>query len=93
MGPRARTSLREILAEHKAASASTAPDDPVFATATGRPRSRHNLRQDVVEAVVHRAEQLQAERGRQPLPHGITPHKLRHTFASVLIAIGKDRST
>ena len=82
--------LREILAEHKAASANTRPDDPVFVTATGRPRSRHNLRQDVVEAVVHRAEGLQAERGAQPLPHGVSPHKLRHTFASVLITIGKD---
>ena len=37
-----------------------------------------------------RAEQLLAERGGQPLPHGITAHKLRHTFASVLFAIGKD---
>jgi integrase len=31
-----------------------------------------------------------AERGLQPLPLGITPHKLRHTFASILVAIGKD---
>jgi integrase len=28
--------------------------------------------------------------GLQPLPLGITPHKLRHTFASILVAIGKD---
>jgi integrase len=26
----------------------------------------------------------------QPLPLGITPHKLRHTSASILVAIGKD---
>ncbi len=25
-----------------------------------------------------------------PLPHGVTPHKLRHTFASILIATGED---
>ncbi len=31
-----------------------------------------------------------AERGGQPLLAGITPHKLRHTFASILVAIGKD---
>jgi integrase len=30
------------------------------------------------------------ERGMQPLPLGITPHKLRHMFASILVAIGKD---
>lgn len=27
---------------------------------------------------------------RPALPRGITPHKLRHTFASILVAIGKD---
>lgn len=31
-----------------------------------------------------------AARGQQPLPKGITPHKLRHTYASILFAIGKD---
>jgi len=40
--------------------------------------------------VVTRAEQLLAERDGRPLPNRITPHKLRHTFASVLFAIGKD---
>jgi integrase len=44
--------LREILTEHKAASARTAPNDPVFVTSAGTARSRHNLRQDVVDAVV-----------------------------------------
>jgi len=73
--------LREILTEHKAASEKTGPDDPVLLTSTGTARSRHNLRQDVVEPVVHRANRLVEERGLQPLPLGITPHKLRHTFA------------
>jgi integrase len=82
--------LREILTEHKAASKKTAPDDPVFVTSGGRPRSRHNMRQDVVERVVAHAHRLVEERGLQPLPLGITPHKLRHTFASILVAIGKD---
>ena len=82
--------LREILTEHKAASERTGPVDPVFVTSSGKPRSRHNIRQDVVDAVVAHANRLVAERGLQPLPIGITPHKLRHTFASVLVAIGKD---
>jgi hypothetical protein len=33
---------------------------------------------------------LAEERRAQPLPLGITPHKLRHTFASILVAIGTD---
>ena len=81
--------LREILTEHKADNG-TGPDDPILATRDGNPRDRHNLRQRVVAPVVAKAEELLAERGGQPLPHGITPHKLRHTFASVLFAIGKD---
>jgi hypothetical protein len=81
--------LREILTEHKAASSKTGPDDPVFLTSTGTARSRHNLRQDVVEPVVNRANRLVEERALQPPPIGITPHKLRHTFASILVAIGK----
>jgi integrase len=82
--------LREILTEHKAACKKTGPDDPVFVTAGGKPRSRHNIRQDVVDGVVAHAHRLVEERGLQPLPLGITPHKLRHTFASILVAIGKD---
>jgi integrase len=82
--------LREILAEHKAASSHTGPEDPVFVTATGRPRSRHNLRQDVVDAALVHANRLVEEPGLRPLPLGITPHKLRHTYASILAAIGRD---
>ena len=62
----------------------------MFVTSTGRARSRDNLRHDVVDAVVAHANRLVEERGLQPLPLGITPHKLRHTFASILVAIGKD---
>ena len=40
--------------------------------------------------MVAHAHRLVEERGLQPLPLGITPHKLRHTFASILVAIGKD---
>ena len=86
--------LREILIEHKAAMIEaghpTGPNDPVLLTARGRARDRHNLRKDVVAPVVRHAEELLAARGGQPLPVGITPHKLRHTFASILVAIGKD---
>jgi len=43
-------------------------------------------------AVVTRASLLCEELGLQPLALGITPHKLRHTYASILVAIGKDRT-
>lgn len=86
--------LCEILIEHKAAMIEAGhpagPDDPVLLTARGNARDRHNLRKDVVAPVVRRAEELLGAHGGQPLPVGITPHKLRHTFASILVAIGKD---
>ena len=37
-----------------------------------------------------RADELLADRRQHPLPRGVTPHKLRHTDASVLIALGRD---
>lgn len=55
-----------------------------------RVRSRTNLRKDVVEAAVAQANRLVADRDLRPLPLGITPHKLGHTFASMLVAIGRD---
>ena len=35
-----------------------------------------------------------AEAGEEdPIPEGLTPHSLRRTFASVLVAVGRDPST
>ena len=44
----------------------------------------------VINPVVARADELLAERDLPPLPIGVTAHKLRHTFASVLVMIGED---
>lgn len=82
--------LRDILAAHKAASYRSGPEDLVFPTGTGGRRDRTNLRSRVLAPVFERTDQLLEERGRVPLPRGLTPHKLRHTFASVLIACGED---
>jgi integrase len=86
--------LREILTEYRTQKIKdglpTGPNDPLLITRSSKPRDRHNIRQRVVIPVVAKAEELLAQRGSQPLPQGISPHKLRHTFASVLIAIGKD---
>jgi integrase len=79
--------LRDELLAHKAASARTGPDDPVFITARGRRRRVDNARQRVMEPTVARAEALLRAKGGQPLPEGLTAHKLRHTFASILAAL------
>jgi integrase len=82
--------LRDELAAHKAASADTSADACVFVTSSGKVRDRHNLRQRVVMPIVRKADELLAERGLQPLPAGLSPHKLRHTFASLLVALQND---
>jgi integrase len=82
--------LRDFLAEHKAKADRSGPDDLVFPTATGGRRDKDNLRERVLTPVFERANEILEERGRVPLPKGLTPHKLRHTFASVLIACGQD---
>ena len=82
--------MRDELAAHKAASTRTRPDDLVFTTRTGAPRDRYNLRQRVVLPVAREAAELLDARDAQPLPAGVSPHKLGHTFASILVALGSD---
>lgn len=82
--------LRDLLAEHKAKAYRSGPDDLVFPTATGGRRDKDNLRDRVLGPIFERADEILEERGRVPLPKGLTPHKLRHTFASVLTACGQD---
>jgi integrase len=82
--------LRDELAAHKAGSYRAGPDDPVFPTGTGGTRDKDNLRNRILPPAIERADQLLHKRGQTPLPTGLTPHKLRHTFASILVACGED---
>lgn len=82
--------LHDILAAHKARPAAGGPDVLAFPTGTGGRRDRSNLRERVLAEVFERADQLLRERGELPLPKGLSPHKLRHTFASILVALGTD---
>jgi integrase len=82
--------LRDELAAHKASSYRSGPEDPVFPTGTGGHRDKDNLRNRILAAAITRAEELLAQREQTPLPKGLTPHKLRHTFASILVALSHD---
>jgi len=62
----------------------------VFRTTRGGPRTKDNVRLRILRPVLGRAEELLEERGRASLSPGIGPHSLRHTFASLLLAIGED---
>lgn len=77
----------ELRAHQAVASGSTGP---VFPTARGTHRTKDNVRQRVIVPVIARAGELLQRRDQRPLPAGVTAHKLRHTFASLLIARGED---
>ncbi len=81
---------RDILAAHTAVAYRGNPDAFVFPTLTGASRTPDNLRERVLAALFEPADELLARRGLAPLPKGLTTHKLRHAFASILVALGKD---
>ena len=84
--------LRDELAAYKAQAPDTTPDAFVFPSAKLAPNERQeNIRARVLEKAVEAAnEKLDRDAGDVPLPEGLTPHKLRHTFASILVALGVD---
>jgi integrase len=44
----------------------------------------------VLDKAIAGADKTLAKADEAPLPDGLTPHKLRHTFASILVALGVD---
>jgi integrase len=62
----------------------------VFTTAAGTGRDKDNVAAKVLRPIVALAGKVLEAAGEMPLPAGITAHKLRHTFASLLFAIGRD---
>jgi len=82
--------LRDELTSHRHAHAGAGPADLVFPTSTGSRRDKDNARERVIRPVVGHANELLARRGQTPLPEGVSAHKLRHTFASILYIRGED---
>jgi integrase len=80
--------LRDELATHKAGARYTSPHDLVFCTRNGRPLSKDNTRQRVLQKAVERADAKLVEAGEAPLPEGLKQHSLRHTYVSLQLALG-----
>jgi integrase len=82
--------LRGFLRVHWERTEAFAPDALVFPTRTGRQRNRDNIRGRILAPAIAQANDLLTAQGDIPLPDGLSPHKLRHTFASILVACGED---
>jgi len=59
-------------------------------TENGRAHNSSNVRNRVLAKSVERANADQAKRDLNSLPEGLTPHSLRRTFISLLLAIGEE---
>lgn len=81
--------LRDELATYKAA-VTAHPDRRVFATSTGAAMNPSNIRNRILAPSIERANTHLVKAGYVPLPDGLTPHKLRHTYTSLLAALGTD---
>ncbi|HXN39383.1 MAG TPA: site-specific integrase [Solirubrobacteraceae bacterium] len=81
--------LRDELAAYKAGAVGH-PDGRVFGTSTGRAMNPSNIRTRVLSPAVERASEQLVKAGMVPMPVGLTPHKLRHTYTSLLAALGTD---
>ncbi len=81
--------LKDILFDYWT-SRPAAADALVFPTSTGRRQGATNVRRRVLAKAVERANDRREGAGLVPLPESLTPHSLRRTFASILVAIGEN---
>ena len=82
--------LRDELVAHKTTGLDIRPDVLVFASATGGGRDKDTVRNRVLQPAIAEANETLTNRGDLPLPERLTLHGLRHTFVSLLVALGED---
>jgi integrase len=82
--------LRDDLAALAAGRGERPADQRVFGTRSGEAQSQSNVRSRVLVPAIKRANEALEASGSALLPDGVTPHALRRTFASILVALGRD---
>ena len=81
--------LRDELAALRA-NVKPGSGERVFPTQAGGPMNPSNVRNRILAPAVARANERLEAADATPLPENLTPHKLRHTFASLLVSLGTD---
>ena len=80
--------LQDELATWKATARDSAPAAYLFPSGTGKQQRPENIRGRVMKLSVRRADENLDDEDRAPLPAGLTPHSLRRTYISLLLATG-----
>jgi integrase len=81
--------LQELLADYRSRSPYAQPGDLVFPTGAGRRDNPSNVRNRFLDSAAKLANADLRAAGREPMPD-VTPHSLRRTFISLLLAAGAD---
>ncbi|MBA3262010.1 MAG: site-specific integrase [Thermoleophilaceae bacterium] len=81
--------LRDVLLALRAEHIDVGSDALVFATASGGQQNPSNVRNRLLAKACEKANETLEEAKEMPLPH-LTPHAMRRTFASILVALGRD---
>jgi integrase len=76
--------VMEELMSWRASAKPVDPDAYVFATGSGRPRDKDNVRERVLRPVVKKTNELREQTNLPPLP-AVAPHALRRTYISLMI--------
>ena len=82
--------LHDELTRYFATRGDAAPNDPAFPTRTGARRDKDNIRQRVVAPALRTANRERTATGLPPIDVKVTPHTLRRTYISLMLAAGAD---
>lgn len=85
-----RPRLHDELSSYRTSRAMTAMDAPAFPTRRGTARTKDTVLAGVVVPVVQRANQLRAAAGAPPIRAHVTPHTLRRSYITFMLAAGFD---
>ncbi len=75
---------------HRAQVRTYGIEKPAFPTRAGTRRDKDNVRRNVVNPVVERANELRVSREQPPIHVHVTPHTFRRTYITHMLAAGHD---
>jgi integrase len=82
--------LADELARYLSTRNDTQPNQPAFPTRTGARRDKDNIRQRVIAPALRRANRERGAAGLPPITVHVTPHTLRRTYISLMLAAGAE---